>query len=263
MKKIILIFFAVIGNLSFSQCTYHLPDLLILENDTIMFQKSPLYSHPKIDFQKLFLEKGIKPLGWGNTKNFQAEWKIIENKLYLSDIYSCNYLKDNYKADLKDLFKKKHKNGLVHADWYSNTLYAPKGEHIWLGASPGCKIHKSELEFTFKNGVLVKSDVSNNNFFKSIYTENTQNLIEFIEKNIDLREVIVSDKEIIRFTITIKTGSSKNDFSINIKGDIKENNKNEIIKIVKQLPNFDYYHSQGKDYNIIFPFGIAYKKLTD
>ena len=250
----------VIGNLSFAQCVYSLPDLMILENDTIMFQKSPLYCHPEIDFQKYLLEKGIRQLSWGSTKNFQAEWKIIENKLYLSNIYSCNYREDNYKADLKDLFGKKNKNGLIHADWYSDTLYVPKGEHIWLGASPGCKIHKSEMIFTFKNGVLVKSDISNNNFFKSIYTENSQKLVEFIEKHINLKEVIESDKEIVKFRIEIKTGSSKNDFSVNIKGDINESNKNEIIKVVKQLPNFDYYHYNGKDYNVIFPFVIAFKK---
>lgn len=260
MKYIILIFFAVIGNLSFSQCSYNLPDLIILENDTILFHNSPLYCHPKIDFQKYFLKKGIRQHNWGSTKNFQAEWKLIENKLYISNIYSCNYKEDNYKADLKDLFGKKLKNGLVNADWYSDTLYIPKGEHIWLGSSPGCKIHKSEMIFKFKNGVLVKRDVSNNNFFKSIYTKNSKNLIEFIERHIDLRETIESDKEEVKFEILIRTGSSKNEFSVNIKGDISESNKNEIIEVVKQLPNFDYYRYHGKDYNVTFPFKVAFKK---
>ncbi|SDX86849.1 hypothetical protein SAMN05444411_110149, partial [Lutibacter oricola] len=121
------------------------------------------------------------------------------------------------------------------------------------------KVHESESEFTFKDGVLVKSEFTNNNFFKSIYTEDSQNLIEFIEKQLDIKKLIESDKEIVRFTILIKTGSSQNDFSVNIKGNLKESEKNEIIKVVKQLPNFDYYHSKGKDLKRTLLFTVAYK----
>ncbi|SDY13978.1 hypothetical protein SAMN05444411_1361, partial [Lutibacter oricola] len=121
------------------------------------------------------------------------------------------------------------------------------------------KVHESESEFTFKDGVLVKSEFTNNNFFKSIYTEDSQNLIEFIEKQLDIKKLIESDKEIVKFTIVIKTGSSRNDFSVNIKGDLKISEKNEIIKVIKQLPNFDYYHSKGKVLKRKFFFTIAYK----
>lgn len=95
-------------------------------------------------------------------KNYKAEWRIIEDKLYLSNIYSYNYVKDNYKADLDSSFSN-YKDGLVLADWYTGNLFIPKKEHIWLGVSPGFPVYESEWKISIiKGGVINKALTSNN-----------------------------------------------------------------------------------------------------
>ena len=83
---------------NYSSQPYSLPDLLIWENDTIQIQTFPLECLPKFDQKNLFDNKEVKPECWGCLKNYIAEWKIINSKLYLSNIYSYNFKKDSIKA---------------------------------------------------------------------------------------------------------------------------------------------------------------------
>jgi len=259
MKKTILLLLLFIGNLSFSQCVHRLPDLLIWENDTIPIQSFPLEDYSKVNIIKLFSEKGIKTNGWAQTKNYQAEWKIIENKLYLSNIYSLNYKKDNYKADLNDLFPAKSKKGLIQANWYSNTLFAPKGKHIWLGVSPGCKIFESEWEIYISKGVILNKELKKENYYQSIYTKNPDSLRIFINKHIDWNRIPVLENEKEKVYASIITGKNKNDFTISVKSK-NEKLSQEVTRVLQILPEFDYYYRHGEFFKMGYAIPITFNE---
>lgn len=233
---------------------YSQPDILIWENDTIQIQTFPLTCWTKFDQNILFRNKKVKPDCWGCLKNYTAEWKIINNKLYLSNIYSFNYKKDSIKSDLKKLFPDKIKNNLILADWYSGNLFVPKGEYIWISQSPGFPVYESEWKLTFKNGKLEKEDFKTGNYYKSKYTQDTKYLIDYIDKNLD--EQTKSKLKRKKIYIVFKTGKSKNNFSISIKGLNDEIVEDKLIETLKTLPEFDYYFRHGEELNQIF--SIAY-----
>ena len=258
MKKTILLLLLFIGNLSFSQCVHSLPDLLIWENDTIPIQSFPLEDYSKVNIIKLFSEKGIKTNDWAQIKNYQAEWKIIENKLYLSNIYSGNYKKDNYKADLNDLFPAKSNNGLILANWYSNTLFAPKGKHIWLGVSPGCKIFESEWEISISKGVILNKELKKENYYQSVYTQNRgDSLRNFIANKINWNNIPILEEGKEKVYASIKTGKTKTDFTIKVRS---RNEKliEETTRVLKLLPEFDFYYRRGEVYRMGYTMPITF-----
>jgi len=230
------------------------PDLLIWENDTIQIQTFPLNSLSKFDQKNLFDNKEVKPECWGCLKNYTAEWKIINRKLYLSNIYSFNFKKDSIKTDLNKLFPDKIKNNLILVDWYSGNLFVPKGEHIWMSQSPGFPIYESEWKLTFENGKLEKEDFKTGNYYKSKYTQDTKYLVAYIDKHLD--EQTKSKLKRKKISIFFKTGKSKNNFSISIKGLKDKIVEGKLIETLKTLPEFDYYFRHGEELNQIF--SIAY-----
>ncbi|MGB6268710.1 MAG: hypothetical protein WBF67_06815 [Olleya sp.] len=256
MTKTILYIILLTMNIGFCQSRnyagqpYAEPDLLIWKTDTIQIQTFPLYSLSEFDQKNIFENKEVKPECWDCLKNYTAEWKIINRKLYLSNIYSFNYKKDSIKTDLNKLFPDKIKNNLILADWFSGNLFVPKGEHIWIGQSPGFPIYESEWELTFEKGILEKEDFKTGNYYKSIYTENSKNLIDFIDYNLDseTRNKIKNK----RISIVFKTGKSKNDYSVSIKGIDDENLEKKLISTLKSLPEFDYYYRHGEELTQFF-----------
>ncbi|MEW4922774.1 hypothetical protein [Algibacter sp. 2305UL17-15] len=259
-KRTVIYIFLLTINISFCQYRnyagqpFSLSDLLIWENDTIQIQTFPLMCWTEFDQKVLFDNKEINPDCWGCLKNHTAEWKIINNKLYLSNIYSYNYIKDSIKTDLNKLFPDKTKNNLVLADWYSGILFVPKGEHIWMGQSPGFPIYESEWEMIISNGHIIKKEFKSGNYNKSIYTQDTKYFAAFLDEHLD--EKTKNELKRKRISIIFKTGKSKNDFSISIKGVNDKIVEDKLIETLKTLPEFDYYYRHGEE--LIRIITIAY-----
>jgi len=258
MKRTVLYVILLTMNIGFSQYRnyagqpYSESDILIWENDTIQIQTFPLSCLSKFDQKILFDDKEVKPECWGCLKNYSAEWKIINSKLYLSNIYSFNVKKDSIKTDLNKLFPDKIKNNLVLADWYSGNLFVPKGEHIWISQSPGFPIYESEWKLFIENGQIENKDLKKGNYYKSIYTENPKNLANFIENNLDERTR--NELKNKRISIIFKTGKSKNDYSVSVKGINDKNLEKNLLMVLNSLPEFDYYYRHGEELNRFFAF---------
>ncbi len=256
MKKTVLYFIILTINISYCQKQgarqpYAQPDLLIWKKDTIQIQTFPLYCLSKFDQSKLFGNKNVKPECWGCLKNYTAEWKIIKDKLYLSNIYSFNFKKDSIKADLNELFPNKIKNNLVSADWYSGNLFVPKGENIWMSQSPGFPIYESEWNLTLKKGKIENAVFKTGNYHKSIYTQDPKEIVSFIDNQLD-QETRTKLKN-KRISIIFKTGKSKNNYSVSIKGINDKNLEMKLINTLKKLPDFDFYYRHGEELNLTIP----------
>jgi hypothetical protein len=91
-------------------------DIIIWNNKKYALFSNPLESYPQFNLirGKLFGEES----GEGGTacvRGYIAEWQIINNHLYLTNIFACH--KPNLKADLNQLFPDKVQDGKIKADW--------------------------------------------------------------------------------------------------------------------------------------------------
>ena len=108
--------------------TPQIPDKLIYKGDTLsvyhLYLPDELYI---ADTEHLF---GDKQPYWITScwRGYQATWEVIEDQLYVTDIYSCSYYKDSIKADLVLLFNKKVVDGKVKATWVTGNFISPQGE---------------------------------------------------------------------------------------------------------------------------------------
>jgi hypothetical protein len=156
-SKIALIIFLVIFSINFTHATEQIPDLLIIENDTICLKSFPLED---LKFQ-------IRPFKYGDYyfpstacwRGYQAIWKVVDGKLFLVEIIKADSTKE--KLDLEKYFKTNNYspkiiNGLIYADWYSADLepYPRNWEKGKVCIFKSYKPKKSKLLFRFEYGIL-------------------------------------------------------------------------------------------------------------
>lgn len=234
-------------------------DIIIWKKDTISIQTFPLNSWSEFDQKTLFGENEIRPECWNCLKNYKAEWQIIENKLYLSNIYSFNYETDNIKSNLKDLFPEQYKNGMVIAEWFTGELFIPKGKSIWPGRRKEYQIFESEWKITISKGIVLKKTLKNDNYYQSIYSKESDSLRNFIIKHFEWKSIPVLTNEKEKVYASIKAGKNKNDFTISVKSRNKYLSK-EITRILQNLPEFDYYYRHGKVFKIGYTIPIIFNE---
>lgn len=123
-------------------------------------------------------------------RGYIAEWRIINDKIYLSNIYACH---DNkVKVDLKKIFGNELIENFLFANWITDKLVIPKGEcieYVHLGYK---SIYKTETLIEFKDGILIASKTYNNYIArKSKYTTdpNPNNYLEFVYSQINWKEL--------------------------------------------------------------------------
>ena len=254
MRKLITYTFFLVSGLCFSHEIYP-ADNIIWENDTISIQTFPLNSWSEFDQKVLFGKKEIKPECFGCLKNYTAEWKIIDNRLFLSNVYSFNYQKDSVKADLSILFPNKFKNGLVNADWFTGEIFIPKGKSVWTDRSKEYQIFESEWEIIIGKGEILNIELKKENYYQSIYTKNPDSVRIFIDNHIDWNRIPVLDKE--KVYASIKTGENKNDFTISVKSR-NEKLSQEVTRVLQVLPEFDYYFRLGKVFIMSYSFPLFF-----
>jgi len=257
MKRTLSIIILLVSTFGFA--TEQIPDILIWKNDTISLHSNPLGSYPKLDDLNLFGDQndGYSTACW---RGYIAEWKIIDNSLYLSNIYSCDYAysENKIKADLKKLFPKLYDNGNVLANWYSGELSVPNGKLI----HQELKIYESEWILNLKKGTIInEKKFDNSGCHISIYTQSQKSLNDFIAKNINWNNIPHLEKGIHKVYGLIKSGNSKTEFTIKIKSNTKYKElEKEALRILKLLPEFDFYIKAGKVMNVAYTIPIMFSE---
>ena len=257
MKKTFCIITLLVTIFGFA--TEQIPDILIWKNDTISLHNNPLGTYPKLEKLNLFGDQNAvySTACW---RGFIAEWKIIDNKLYLSNIYSCDYYysENKIKADLKKLFPKEYENGLVLANWYSRELFVTNGKLI----NQELKIYESEWILNLRKGKIVhEKKFDNSSSYISIYTKNQDSLRNFISKNINWNNIPQLEKGTHKVYGIIESGNSKKDFTVKVKSKSKYKElEKEILRILKLLPEFDFYIKAGRVINRQFVMPIMFNE---
>lgn len=229
-----------------SFATGQIPDLLIYNSDTVSIFSNPLEQLPNIDsLRKTLFNDNKNHLTTACWREYQAEWTIYDNQLYLTAIYSCRFHEDDIQADLKQLFGDRCKNGKVKADWVTANILSPQGKLLYYVHSDYESLYEKEVIFEILRGQLIDTKTyDNSKSKKSKYSEDS-NLIQFIYKNIQWENLPLQNKPVKVF---VKFSANEQGIIDSVKVLTKENESfdDEAIRVVKSIPEWDIFYRHGQ-----------------
>ncbi|WKK60391.1 hypothetical protein [Sphingobacterium sp. BN32] len=166
MKYYAIFAFIFLINYSFSTyATEQEPDRLIIKGDTILLHALPLEQWiDQSNYNKPFFPDSLRGFSTGCWRAYVAYWEIIDNRLYLTNIYNES---KSAKADLNEMFGKKVKNGRVIADWFSDTVIAFNGKLLTYDHHGFSSVFEHEYEYVFDKGILKSTTYFDNSMSKN------------------------------------------------------------------------------------------------
>jgi len=248
MKTILkhLFFTFLFTKSNFLLATAQTPDYLIVGKDTFAIFSNPLedfYTHETRP-NSFFDEKPCYSTAcW---RDYVAFWKLENQKLYLVKIVSC--CSENVVADLKKFFGEKYTNNQVFADWFTGNIISPQGELIYYVHMGYSSVYEKETEYVFEKGVLKSQKEFKNFISKSIYTENSDSLKNFIYSHInwDLFPELENEKLNIKVFATINSSENGKIDSVKIMREENEKYEKEAIRVLKLIPSWEVLYLRGK-----------------
>ncbi len=228
--------------------TAQIPDILIYQGDTLALFANPLEEFPKID--------SIRPYLFGNRgryhstacwREYQAEWLIENEQLYLIGIYSCCYYKDSIKSDLENLFGDRFVDGKIKSDWFTGSVFSPQGKLIRYFHDAYLSLYEKEIEFKFEKGILVETkEHDNSKSRKSIFSQNEYKLQEFIYSNIKWSSLPKTNKETVRVFVQFSANEKGVVDSVEVMRGHSILYDQEAVRVIKLIPEWDVYYIHGE-----------------
>lgn len=227
--------------LSILFCVPARADRFILNGDTCHFwYTSPLKQYPGFSALLKKLDGfASEPCFDCHVQGYDAEWTLIDNSLYLTNIYSEFGSKLKLKADINKLFNVK--GGKVKADWVTQELWIPIGKEVsWLDMMTA--VFKAETHITVIKGQL--EDIKRVEYpgnSGSVYAKYPDSLCNFVYSHIQWHKLTpLNDKQ--KIIINFTTGPSGKPENIRILRPVPGYPwADEIISVISMIPWPGYY----------------------
>lgn len=222
--------------------TNQIEDYIIIENDTLFLYDSPLEQIDDIS-QKINKIHESGYLSSDCWRGFYAEWKLIDNNLFLSKVFECESDKTLNKI-IEKVLGTKFTNGLINADWVNGILWC--GKDLVREQTLYLSVYRHELGLRFDNGNLTKRQE-----YKCIECEYTDNkkFKNYVLNNLNWQVLPENDEFYLIFEIELnldKNGKIKN--AKILKSD-NHDFSNEIVRVLNNLPCWNVYFREGIIYN--------------
>lgn len=266
MKKTIALISIVLTNVIFTFATPQRGDRIHWNGSVHRLIPYPLDLWTEFELTSKLLF-GIEEMGFTSDcgRGFQAEWVIIENNLYLKEIYSCSYFNsrpydDSLKADLLHIFPDRFENGTVKADWVSGSFWLSKGEIIYYDHSLGA-IYEKDILLSFQGGVLTNINEYNNieKSYKSKFSDQ-EILNEFIYSKVDWDKLpeLNSKSTVVYVSFEVHEPGAPRNFKI-VRGASSEFN-DEALRVISLLPEWSIYYTFGKYYQYVWNLPVIFSE---
>jgi hypothetical protein len=218
-------------------------ELIIYKGDTLTMLCEPLeiylqQNEPREKFYP-FLKDGCSTALW---RGYVGLWEIKENRLFLIDVFACG---DKTKSIKDKIFK-----GLdleIFADWFEGQLFIEKGKVIKYNHMGYDRYYEKEIVTIVKNGIVV-SEAEYINGVKpndNRFSRDPKDIQAAIYKGINWDKLpkLSKDKKLF---ITIKIDEEGRIGGSEINGQIENEYKDEIKKIIKDFPTIQVFYSRGQ-----------------
>ena len=135
--------------------TEQVTDYLIFGKDTLRIYKLQGYFNSpfeKIDIDSITynIRKHKSVAATYCWRGFYAEWKIIDNKLYLSKVFDCQTHEAINKI-VEEVLGREFVNGLMNADWVNGSFSCGKGYMHY-------NYYRYNLILVFEKGEIIRKD---------------------------------------------------------------------------------------------------------
>lgn len=255
--RLLLAFVIIVFTSEIAFSTGQEGDIIFWNNKKHALLSNPLESYPQFDTIRLKLFGNQKSdLNTACYRGYIAEWQIINNQLFLTNIFSCN--NQNLKANLDLLFPGLINNGKMKAYWVNQTLIVPEGKCLYYGNLGYSCIYEKEYELTIKDGELIENKKFENSAHVSVFTQKPDSLMKWIYKNIkweNISDTVTLDSRII---LTLTTSDTNKPEIKILKGSGIKVFDDEALRVVSQLPDWDYYLQRGKIFRLYWYVPIIF-----
>lgn len=231
--------------LSFSTyATEQAPDRLIINGDTLRLHALPLEQWKQQNgWDGPFFIDSLHNFSTGCWRAYIADWEVINDRLYLTNIYNCNRTAH---VNLDTLFPGKVHNERVYADWFSDTVTAYYGNLVYYEHSGFSSIYEHELELSFTNGKLTASA----QFDNSLSSNNAlmwdgRDLIPAIDSLIDWAALPPIEEE-VRVVLFVTANEHGCVDSMMIERGYSEAFDQEALRVAHLLTDLPVVYKRGK-----------------
>ncbi|MGV8878575.1 MAG: hypothetical protein ACOH2A_06050 [Sphingobacteriaceae bacterium] len=213
------------------------------------------------DFETLNLKLNAKRSAAGRLLNcWKEDLEIVKGELYVNNVF-YDSLKNDIKADLKDLFGAEYANGRVKATWFSDSLVLNEGKELLYAEHTGI-IYERNIILTFSNGKLIKQRIGDNTkSHLSVYSSNADSLSAFIYARINCKIIPFLKDKNYRVILGLTSGKVEmpEDIKILRKVDLEILNT-EALRIMKLLPDWNVYYYCGRPAPQAWAFPITFNE---
>ncbi len=195
--------------------------------------------------------------------DYNAEWLIENELLYLTKIEIVDDHQVVYQLDLSSIFKDEYTNKRVPAKWITSYVSIhPRNSLMRLGKFQ--PIFKYEIFLCFENGNLIEQTFyDNSKSYRSVFHRSMDSLNAFVYSNInwsyipDLKEETYTVYISFQSREIAKVDSVQIDYGCEI--DILNE---EALRVIELLPEWDvyYYRGQFKRMSYICPIIFSEKQ---
>jgi hypothetical protein len=249
----------VIASVSSGFATPQIPDKLIYNADTLsLFLKLPKEFYDSDTLTVNLFEKKTR-FSTDCGRGYIANWIIIDNQLYLTNIYSCNY-KDQTQADLKQLFRDKYIDGKVKADWITANVFATKGKLLLYVHDANNSIFEQDVELQFQQGQLIEMKSYNNSKTRqSVYAQDGKKFLKAIYSSINW-DILPQHNQPVKVVLQFSSNEEGKIDSVIVARGADEIFNQEAIRVVKAIPEWNIYYRRGKHERVFWNVPIIFSE---
>lgn len=227
--------------------TAQIPDLLIVNGDTLMLFCNPLEGY--------FTKEHPRPndmYGLGSTacwRNYQAYFEIRQDSLFLTGIRLGNKGDSTDFYPLAKLFGEKTTPDGVFAFWVNYKLRCVDGECLYYIHMGYSSIYEYDIEYTVRHGLVKKKMIYDNRKTFVISEEHNGGpaklLQTFLEQQIDY-SILDSDEMETFIRVMVKKVDGKGRIKkVEIKGETR-NQERAVRRAIKKVPYIYVLYYCGK-----------------
>ncbi len=221
-------------------------DIIIINGETFRIDsESPLLRYPLFSDLKSKLTNYSAHTTENSCIYSNAEWTIINNQLYLTNLFSCDIGKPTTQADLRTIFSNDPKiiveNGKIKAAWFTGDIWMPIGEQIghydiMIG------FYKTEKSAKFsKGGLIAIKDFNYSTPTGLNYDGGDGALTKFISETINWIKIPDLKNQIKRVIVEFETGEN-NKPNVKLLRSVNEQILDEeAIRVISMVPWKSYY----------------------
>ena len=221
----------------------YVKDLLIHENDTLLVRQISLNDRLENLVRSSAINK--KECSTLNCLDGYRIWELRNDSLFLIGLLNCCG-KKLINKDSVDLILANFGSVSLFGSWMNDRIYNQFGELKKMIS--GYSIYEYDREFVIKNGMLSEViNYDNRNSKESIYSKKPELLSNYWLETIDwniINQNNVEGKRVV--VVRFEVDEEGRPIELEVLKGVNEACDSEILKAVKNIPEWDKYYMKGK-----------------